>query len=89
MKYCENCEQFLCEKCSFKIHNKGKRAKHALDENIERYIQKNTLVIFSKDIMSHLKELSKGERKFLEGLMEFIKDELKIKLDRLIVILEE
>lgn len=31
-KFCFSCDQHLCELCNSKIHNKGKRAQHAIEE---------------------------------------------------------
>ncbi len=31
-KFCFSCDQHLCELCNGRIHNKGKRAQHQVDQ---------------------------------------------------------
>jgi hypothetical protein len=64
-KYCENCGQYLCEKCSYKIHNKGKRAKHSLDKDILRNLVVRQVAVLDGSISPYLKAMGE-EGKTLE-----------------------
>jgi hypothetical protein len=58
----------LCEKCSFKIHNKGKRAKHALDTSIIRNLMvRKIMVVGGGKLSNYIRNTAEDSKCIEEG----------------------
>ena len=77
--FCKNCEQHLCNTCTSKIHNKGKRAQHVIQQvKTIDYERPSQVLFLSFDSFKNTAQCQPNDQDLGAKLLQFIKSILEL-----------